>query len=100
MKAYVVVECFKGGKTPEIQGVYKDRTKAEELKNNYRFAFIDEQNLIQILSEKKQAEVYVVYELLHLNVPRIIGVFKDKNLAKTVADDCKYIAYVNKQILN
>ena len=36
MKVYIVVECFKGEKTPEIKGVYKDRTTAEEIKNNYR----------------------------------------------------------------
>ena len=41
MKVYVVVEIFKGKKVPEIKGVHKDRTKAEKIKNNYRFAFID-----------------------------------------------------------
>ena len=100
MKVYIVVECFKGEKNPEIKGVYKDRTTAEEIKNNYRFAFVDEKILIQAQAEKMQTEIYVVYELLHLNVPRIIGVFKDENLAQEVAKDCEYVGYVNKQILS
>ncbi len=94
MKVYVVVECFVGGKIPEIKGFYRARTKAEEIKNNCRFAFVDEQNLIQVQTEKMQAEVYVVYELLIANVPRIIGVFKDENLAKEVAKDCKYVSNI------
>lgn len=96
MKVYVAVEMFKGKKVPEIKGVYNDRTKAEKIKNNYRFAFIDEQNLIQSQAEKMQTEVYVVYELLHLNVPRIVGVFKDENLAQEVAQGCEYVGNIKK----
>ena len=96
MKVYVVVECFKGKKTPEIKGVYKDRKTAEETKNNYRFAFIDEKNLIQAQAEKLKTEIYVVYELLVLNVPRIVGVFKDENLAKEVAQGCEYVGNIKK----
>ena len=80
MKVYVVVEMFLGEKKPEIKGVYKNRKTAEEIKDNYRFAFIDEQNLIQKQAEQMQTEVYVVYELLCFNVPRIVGTFKDENL--------------------
>lgn len=90
MKVYVVIECFKGGKIPEIKGVYTDKTKAEEIKNNYRFAFIDEQNLMQVQAEKTQTEVYVVMELLKLNVPRIVGAFKNKALAEEMATSCEY----------
>ena len=100
MKVYIVVECFKGKKPPEIKGVYKDRIKAEEIKNNYRFAFIDEQNLIQAKEEKMQTEIYIVYEFLVLNVPRIVGVFKDENLAREVAQGCEYVGYIEKQILS
>lgn len=100
MKVYVVVECFKGGKIPEIKGVYKDRIKAEESQNNYRFAFIDEQNLIQAQVEKMQKEIYVVYELLYFNVPRVVGVFKDENLANEIAKDSKYVCNVEKHILS
>jgi len=96
MTVYVVVECFLGGKIPQIKGVYKDRTKAEKIKNNCRFAFIDEQNLIQAQAQKMQTEVYVVYELLHLNVPRVVGVFKDENLAKEVAQGCEYVGNIKK----
>ena len=96
MKVYVVVEMFKGKKVPEIKGVYKDRTKAEKIKNNYRFAFIDEQNFIQSQAKKMQTEVYIVYELLVCNVPRVIGVFKDENLAKEVAQSCEYVANIKK----
>ena len=96
MKVYVVVEMFLGGKVPEIKGVYKDKEKAEEIKDNYRFAFIDEQNLIQSQAEKMQTEVYVVYELLHLNVPRIVGVFKDENLAQEEAQGCEYVGNIKK----
>ena len=94
MKIYIVAECFKGGKTPEIKGVYTDKTKAEEIKNNYRFAFIDEQNLIQSQAEKVQTEVYVVMELLKLNVPNIVAVFKNKALAEEMATNCEYDAHV------
>lgn len=94
MKVYTVVECFKGGKIPEIRGVYTDKAKAEEIKNNYRFAFIDMQNLIQVQAEKTQTEVYVVMELLKLNVPRIAGVFKNKEIAKETADSCEYNAQI------
>ena len=94
MKIYVVVELFKGGIKPEIRGVYTDKTKAEEIKGNYRFAFIDEQNLIQSQAEKVQTEVYVVMELLKLNVPRIVGAFKNKTLAEEMATNCEYDANV------
>lgn len=90
MKVYIVVECFKGGKIPEIKGVYTDKIKAEEIKDNYRFAFIDEQNLIQVQAEKMQTEVYVVMELLKLNVPKIVGAFKNKALAEEMATNCGY----------
>lgn len=99
MKVYVVVECFKGDKLPEIKGVYKQKTKAEEIKEKYRFAFIDEQILIQTLTEGTQTTVYVVYELLCLNVPRVVGVFKNEDLAKEVAQDCEYVGNVEKQDL-
>ena len=94
MKIYVVVETFLGRKVPEIKGVYKDKEKAEEIKDSYRFAFISEQNLIQLQTEKTQAEVYVVLELLILNVPRVVGVFKNKELAKETATNCEYDAQV------
>ncbi len=96
MKVYVVVECFLGGKIPEIKGVYKYKTKAEEIKCNYRFAFVNEQNLIQTKAEKMQTEVYVVYEILVCNVPRVVGVFKDENLAKYIAQDCEYKGKIKK----
>ena len=96
MKVYIVVEMFKGKKAPEIKGVYKDRKKAEEIKKNYCFAFINEQILIQTQAEKMQMEVYIVYELLVCNVPRVIGVFKDENLAKEVAQSCEYVANIKK----
>lgn len=94
MKVYVVVEIFKGGKVPEVRGVYTDKTKAEEIKGNYRFAFIDEQNLIQSQEEKIQTEVYVVVELLKLNVPNVVAVFKNKALAEAMATSCEYDAQV------
>ena len=94
MKVYIVVECFKGGKTPKIRGVYTDKAKAEEIKDNYRFAFVDEQSLIQSQAEKTQTEVYVVMELLMLNVPRIIGAFKNKALAEEMVSSCEYDAHV------
>ena len=94
MKVYIVVELFKGGIKPEIRGVYTDKTKAEEIKSNYRFAFIDEQNLIQVQAEKTQMEVYVVMELMKLNVPRIVGAFKNKALAEEMATNCEYDAQV------
>ena len=90
MKVYIVVELFKGGIKPEIRGVYTDKTKAEEIKSNYRFAFVDEQNLIQMQTDKTQTEVYVVMELLVLNVPRIVGAFKNKALAEEMATNCEY----------
>ena len=99
MKVYVVVELFKGGKIPEIKGVYTDRTKAEEIKNDYRFAFIEEQNLIQVPAEKMQTEVYVVMELLKLNVPNIVAVFKNKALAEEMVTSCEYDAQVIKEQL-
>lgn len=94
MKVYVVVELFKGGKIPEIKGVYTDRTKAEEVKDDYRFAFIEEQNLIQVQTEKMQTEVYIVMELLKLNVPNIVAVFKNKALAEEMATN-----YDNAQVI-
>lgn len=100
MKVYVVVEMFKGDKIPEIRGVYTDKAKAEEIKNIHRFAFIDAQNLIQTRAENEPKEVYVVYELLVCNVPRVVGVFKDENLAKGMAEGCEYPALVEKRILN
>ena len=96
MKVYVVVEMFLGTKVPEIKGVYKEKEKAEEIKDNYRFAFISEQYLIQDQSKNKTNEVFVVYELLVLNVPSVVGVFKDKNLAKEVAQDCEYVGNIKK----
>ena len=99
MKVYIVVECFKGDKTPEIKGVYKDRIKAEGIKNNCRFAFIDEQNLIQSQAELIQTEVYVVMELLILNVPKIVGVFKNKAIAEEMATNCGYNVRVIKEKL-
>lgn len=89
MKIYVVVEMFFGGKVPEIKGVYKDKEKAEEIKDNYRFAFISEQHLIQNQEKKKPNEVFVVYELLKLNVPKVIAVFDDKYLAKKLPKSMK-----------
>ena len=47
-----------------------------------------------------QTEVYVVYELLYLNVPRIVGVFKDENLAQEAAQGCEYVSYIDKYILS
>ena len=99
MKVYVVVELFKGGKIPEIKGVCTDKTKAEEIKGNYRFAFIDEQNLIQSQEEKIQTEVYVVMELMKLNVPNIVAVFKNKALAEEMATNCEYDTQVIKEKL-
>lgn len=94
MKVYVVVEMFKGGKIPEIKGVFTDKARAEEIKNNYRFAFIDIQNLIQSQAEKMQTEVYVVMELLKLNVPNIVAVFKNKAQAEEMATGCEYESHV------
>ncbi len=90
MKVYVVVEMFLGGKVPKVRGVYIDRTKAEEAKASYRFSFIDEQNLIQMLNEKIQKGVYVVIELLEFNVPSVIGVCKNLELAKDMSPDRGY----------
>lgn len=90
MKVFVIVEMFKGGKTPEIKGVYQDEMKANEIKNDYRFAFIDKQLIIQTLEEKKNKEIFIVMELLKLNVPRIISVFKNKLLADEIAKSSEY----------
>lgn len=98
MKVYVVVEMFLGEKAPNIKGVYKEKAKAEEIKDNYRFAFMSEQYLIQVQTKKKSIEVYVVYELLKLNVPKVLGVFDDENLAKEVAKDCEDVDNLKKII--
>ena len=90
MKVYVVVEMFKGGITPEVRGVYKNKETAEVKKNNYRFAYIDEQTLIEFQNEQAQEEVYVVMELLKLNVPRVVGVYKNKELAHNISVGCEY----------
>lgn len=99
MKVYVVVETFLGEKVPEIKGVYKEKAKAEEIKDNYRFAFMSEQYLIQVQTKKKSIEVYVVYELLKINVPKIVGVFDDKNLAKEVAKNCETVVNIKKNYI-
>jgi len=94
MKVYIVVEMFLGGKVPEIKGVYKEKTKAEEIQNNYRFAFIDTQNLIQFQTKTMQTEVYVVIELLKFNVPNVVGVFNNKELAEETAIACEYPTHI------
>ena len=99
MKVYITVELFKGGKKPEIRGVYTDRAKAKEVWDNCRFGFIDEQNLIQSGAEKMQTEVYIVMELMKLNVPNIVGAFKNKTLAEEIAKSCEYNTYVIKEKL-
>lgn len=43
-------------------------------------------------------EVYVVYEFLKLNAPKVVGVFDDENLAKEVAKNCEYVDYLKKII--
>ncbi len=89
MEVFVIVEMFKGGKMPKIKGVYQDEMKANEIKDDYQFAFIDKQPIIQTKEEKINKEVFIVMELLKLNVPRIIGVFKNKLLAEEMAGSCE-----------
>lgn len=90
MKIYVVVEMFLGGIIPKVRGEYIGRTKAEENKDSYRFAFISEQNLIQIVNEKLQTKVYVIIELLKFNAPSVVGVCKNKELAREMSLDRGY----------
>ena len=85
---------FKDGIVPQIRGVYQDEVKANEIKNDYHFAFIDKQQIIQTYDEKLNKEVYVVMELLKLNVPRIVGVYKNNKLAEEMAYSCEYNAQV------
>lgn len=100
MEAFVIVEMFKGGVPPKIRGVYQDETKANEIKDDYQFAFIDKQPIIQTKEEKINKEVFVVMELLKLNVPRIFGVFKNKKLAEEMANSCEYKTQIIKEQLN
>lgn len=90
MEVYVIIEMFKGGIVPQIRGVYQDEVKANEIKNDYHFAFIDKQQIIQTYDEKLNKEVYVVMELLKLNVPRIVGVYKNNKLAIEMGKVCEY----------
>lgn len=94
MEVFVIVEMFKGGIVPEIRGVYQDEVKANKIKNDYRFAFIDKQKIIQTQEEKQNKEVFVVMELLKLNVPRIVGVYKNNKLAEEMTYSCEYNAQV------
>ena len=94
MEVFVIVEMFKGGIMSEIRGVYQDEMKANEIKNDYRFAFIDKQKIIQTQEEKQNTEVFVVMELLKLNVPRIVGVYKNNKLAEEMACCCECNAQV------
>lgn len=100
MEVFVIVEMFKGGVIPEIRGVYQNEMEANDIKHKYRFAFIDKQQLIQTSKEKNNKEVYVVMELMTLNVPNVVGVFKNKELADEMAISCKYNAQVIEQQLN
>ena len=100
MEVFVIVEMFKGGIMPEIRGVYQDEMKAHEIKNDYRFAFIDKQKIIQTKEEKLNKEVFVVMELLKLNVPRIVGVYKNNKLAEEMANSCEYNTQLIKEKLN
>ena len=99
MDVFVIVEMFKGGIVPEIRGVYQDEVKANEIKNDYRFAFIDKQKIIQTQEEKQNKEVFVVMELLKFNVPRIVGVYKNNKLAEEMASCCECNAQVIKMKL-
>ena len=94
MEVFVIIEMFKGGIVPEIRGVYQDEVKANKIKNDYRFAFIDKQKIIQTQEEKQNKEVFVVMELLKLNVPRIVGVYKNNKLAEEMTYSCEYNAQV------
>ena len=100
MDAFVIVEMFKGGVPPKIRGVYQDEMEANEIKNVYRFAFIDRHPIIQTKEEKLNKEVFVVMELLKLNVPRIFGVFKNKKLAEEMVNSCEYPTQIIKEQLN
>ena len=99
MEIFVIVEMFKGMKVPKIRGVYQNEMRANIVKKDYQFAFIDKQQLIQTQEEKINKKVFVVMELLKLNVPRIIGVFKDNKLAKEIAISRKYKTQVIEQIM-
>ena len=94
MEVFVIIEMFKGGVMPKIRGVYQDEMEANEIKNDYHFAFIDKQQLIQTEQEKNNKEVYIVMEVMTLNVPNVVGVFKNKELAEEMALSCKYNAQV------
>lgn len=100
MEAFVIVEMFKGGLVPKIRGVYQYEMKANDIKNDYRFAFISKQKIIQTKEEKISKNVFVVVELLKLNVPRIIGVFKNKKLAEEMANCCEYETQIIEEQLN
>ena len=94
MEVFVIVEMFKGGIMPKIRGIYQDEMKVNEIKNDYRFAFIDKQKIIQTSEEKLNKEIFVVMELLKLNVPRIVGVYKNNKLAEEMAYCCECNAQV------
>lgn len=81
MKAYVVIELFLGKVAVEVKGVYKDKDSAESAKSACRFAFIQELNLIELQSEKELKDVYIVLEPFVFKVPRVVGVFKNKEIA-------------------
>ena len=100
MQSYVVVEMFLGGKIPEVRGIYQNKIDAEKIKNDCKFAYISEQNIIQTQSERELREVYVVMELMTLNVPNVVGVFINKELANEMAIDCKHNTQVIEQQLN
>lgn len=100
MEVFIIVEMFKGGVIPKVRGVYRDEMEANEIKNDYRFAFVDKQQLIQTQNEKNNKKVYVVMELMKLNVPNVVGVFKNKELANEVAISCRYNAQVIEEQLN
>ena len=100
MQSYVVVEMFLGGKTPKVRGIYKNKIDAEKMKNDYRFAYISVQNIIQAKSEEELREVYIVMEMMTLNVPNVVGVFKNKKIADEMAVSCRYNAHVIKERLN
>ena len=100
MQSYVVVEMFLSGEPPKVRGIYKDKIDAEKIKNDYRFAYISEQNIIQSQHECSQKEVYILLELLKLNVPRIVGVFKNKQLSIDMANSCEYMTQIIEEQLN
>ena len=47
MKIFVIVEMFKGMEVPKIRSVYQNEMRANIVKKDYQFAFIDKQQLIQ-----------------------------------------------------